>query len=180
MKSSIVGRRYAAALIDLAEQHRATEKIGRDLSDLVASWEESAELREVFDNPSVNQAQRRAIVEALSRRMAFTPVLINTLLMLADRRRMRFLPEIAGSFHELAEERSGQIRAEVTTAAAMPESYFIELQKALCDVTGKTVILDKKQDPSLIAGVITRVGDKVFDGSVRNHLQELKEELLSR
>lgn len=180
MSSTTIGRRYATALVELAEQHRATEKIGHDLTDLATSWEASKELQDVFDNPSVNAAQRRAIVEALSRRMALTPVLTNTLLMLADRRRMRFLPEIKDAYLALAEEKSGQIRAEVVTATAMPESYFIELQKALCDVTGKKVVLDKKQDPSLIAGVITRVGDKIFDGSVRRQLQELKDELLSR
>lgn len=61
----------------------------------------------------------------------------------------------------------------------MPEKYYVELQKVLEKVTNKKVVVVRKQDPEIIAGVITRVGDKVFDGSVRNRLTELKEQLLA-
>jgi F-type H+-transporting ATPase subunit delta len=92
---------------------------------------------------------------------------------------MRHLPEVAAAFEELVEDRTGRVRAEVTSASALPDAYYEQLQKALGEVTGKQVILVKKQDPTLIAGIVTRVGDKVFDGSLRNRLNELKEELLA-
>ena len=88
--------------------------------------------------------------------------------------------QLAAAFNVLAQSTTGQVEAEVTTAAPMPEKYYLELQKVLEKVTGKKVVVVRKQDPSIIAGVITRVGDKVFDGSVRNRLTELKEQLLAQ
>lgn len=70
------------------------------------------------------------------------------------------------------------MRAEVTTAAELPEAYFTELKQTLERVTGKQVVVTHKVDASLIGGVVTRVGDQVFDGSVKNRLSELKDELL--
>jgi F-type H+-transporting ATPase subunit delta len=179
MRASAVDRRYARALLDLAEESKQTDKIARDLQDLRAAWEASAELRNVFENPGFSTEARKKIVDALAKRMGLTPVLMNTLFLLSDRRRLRYVPEIAEAFTDLAESKSGRVRVTVTTASPLPEKYFIELQKVLETATGRKVVLDKHEDPSIIAGVVTRIGDKVFDGSVGNRLVELKETLLS-
>ena len=100
-------------------------------------------------------------------------------MMLSDRRRMRFVGEIADCFQLLAEESSGKVRAEVTVAAELPAEYFSELGRTLQAVTGKQVIVEKRVDPAIIGGVIARIGDQVFDGSIRNRLSELREELRS-
>ena len=102
----------------------------------------------------------------------------STLLLLADRGRLRNVPEIAAAFQELAELRAGKLRAEVTTAVPMPDAYYAEIQKAIETATGRQVVVAKNQDPSIIAGVVTRVGDKVFDGSLKARLREMREQLL--
>lgn len=179
MKSSLVGRRYARALLDLAEQQNQTDRVAKDLSDFADSFEKSRELRTVFENPDVARAARQKVLTAVLDRMAVAPIVKATLLMLADRNRLGHIAEVAAAFEQLAEARAGKVRAEVTSATALDDAYYLELQKALESAIGKKVVLVKKTDPSLIAGVVTRVGDRVFDGSVRSKLRELSEELLA-
>ncbi len=180
MKSSIIGRRYGSALFELAEEQKLTAKIEKELNDFVAVWEESRDLRDVFENPKVTSEGRKKVLVDVLQRLGASTLLKNTLSLLSDRRRMRHVPEVAAAFQSLVEARTGKVRAEVTSAAPLPDSYYEQLEKVLAEVTGKQVILVRKQDPSLIAGVVTRVGDKIFDGSLKNRLSELKEELLAR
>lgn len=179
MSIGTLARRYAKALLELAEDQGKVEPIGKELASLREAWDASEDLRDVFENPAVGAEQRKAVVEALAKRMGLSATVKNTVLLLSDRRRVRHLPEVVEAFERLAEQKSGRIRAEVTTASAMPDSYFHELQKALESVTGKKVVLVKNEDPSLIGGVVTRVGDRVYDGSLRARLNELEEELLA-
>jgi F-type H+-transporting ATPase subunit delta len=103
----------------------------------------------------------------------------NALRLLARRRRLSALPDIAKRLSTLADEKAGIVRAEVTSATALPESIFTQLQEKLEKATKKKVVLERKQDPSLIAGMITRIGDNTIDGSVAGRLHELERQLLS-
>ena len=177
---SAVGRRYGRALLELAAEQNQLDPVGRQLADLKMTWSESEELREVFENPSVSAQDRRNVVDALAGKLGLGPIVKNTFKLLSDRRRTRSLPEVIDAYEKLAEERSGTLRAEVITAVAMSEAYYSQLQRTLEQVTGKKVTLQKREDPSIIGGVVTRVGDKVFDGSVKTRLIELEDELLQR
>jgi F-type H+-transporting ATPase subunit delta len=179
VRSSSVGRRYAKALLSLADEQKQTARIQKELADFAETWNASAELRGVFENPKVDEASRKKVLGALLDRMAASPLVKNGLSLLAERGRLRHVPEIAEGFASMASARTGTVTAEVTSATALPETYFNELKNALEKATGKKVVLVKKQDPSLIAGVVTRVGDRVIDGSVRTRIQELQEELLA-
>jgi F-type H+-transporting ATPase subunit delta len=179
VKSSSVGRRYARALIDLAEANKQTERVAKDLTDFADSFAKSKDLRDIFENPQITKESRKKVLGTLLDRMAVAPVVKSALLLLSDRGRLRYIGEIAEAFQTISESRAGRVRAEVTTAVAMPEAYFTEITKVLEGATGKKVVLIKKQDPSIIAGVVTRVGDKIFDGSVRTRLGELKERMLA-
>ena len=179
MRSSSVGRRYARALLALADEQKTTARVQKELTEFAETWEASAELRGVFENPKVDEASRKKVLTALLDRLAASPLVKNGLSLLAERGRLKHLPEIAESFAQLASARTGTVTAEVTSATALPDAYFNELKGALEKATGKKVVLVKKQDPSLIAGVVTRVGDRVIDGSVRTRLTELQEELLA-
>ncbi len=180
MKSSIIGRRYGAALFELAEEQKLTAKIEKELTDFVETWEGSRELRDAFENPKVSADARKKILGAVLAKLGASVLLKNTLSLLSDRRRMRHVPEVAAAFQSFVEARTGKVRAEVTSASPLPDAYYAQLEKVLGEVTGKQVIVVRKEDPSLIAGVVTRVGDKIFDGSLKNRLSELKEELLTR
>jgi F-type H+-transporting ATPase subunit delta len=175
-----IARRYAKALLELADEQNAVDKVQRDLLELVQNWEASRELREVFENPAVSSEARRKVIEGLANRMGMSVLLKNTLMLFSDRRRMRHVPDLAEAFQTLAEAKSGKVRAEVVSARGLSETYYTQLREALESVTGRKVVLVKRQDPSLIGGVVTRVGDQVFDGSIKTRLDELKDELLNR
>ena len=121
MKSSLVGRRYARALLDLAEQAKQTERVAKDLTDFADSFEKSRELRTVFESPEVSRVSRQKVLSAVLERMAVAPIVKSALLMLADRGRLRHIGEIAAAFEQLAETRAGKVRAEVTSATALDE-----------------------------------------------------------
>jgi F-type H+-transporting ATPase subunit delta len=179
MIGSAVGKRYATALYELAEGEKATDRIGKDLAGLAESWRANAELRTVFENPQFTLEAKRNVILALAERAGVHPLFKNTLLLLADRRRLKHLPEIADAFERIAERRSGRIRAEIVTAAKLPERYYEELERTLKQATGKDVVLVRREDPSLIGGVVTTVGGRVYDGSLKNRLRELRSQLLA-
>ena len=180
MKASPIGRRYGRALLELAVDNESIPKIRKDLEGLVETWNGSDELQSTFENPAISGEARRNIVDALGKRMMLSTETINTLKLLADRRRVRHLPEIAEAFIELAEAREGRVVAEVTTAAPLTSVFKGKLQAELEKAIGKKVVMVEKHDPELIAGVVTRVGDKVFDGSVRHRLRQIEEQLAAR
>ncbi len=179
MMGSAVGKRYATALYDLAEEKKATAEIGRNLADLAAAWEVSDDLRNVFRNPQFGADAKRGVVKALTERLRCHATVKSTLLMLADRGRLEHLSEISDAFERLAERRSGRIRAEVVTAHELPESYYTKLSATLKQATGKEVVLLRREDPSLIGGVVTTIAGRVFDGSIKNRLRGLRSQLLS-
>lgn len=177
---SAIGRRYGKALLELASEQGQADKVEKDLQDLKKAWESSEELREIFQNPSVSQVDRGKVVDALAGRMGFAPVVKNTVKLLSDRGRTKYLIEVIDAYDRLSQAKAGRVRAEVITATPMPEAYFTQLQRTLEQVTGKKVTLVKREDPSIIGGVVARVGDKVFDGSIKARLGELEQELLER
>jgi F-type H+-transporting ATPase subunit delta len=179
MSVSVIGKRYAKALIQLAGEQSLVERFGRDLRDFASSWDQGRELRAVFENPGVTQENRRAVLREIAQQTGMHEQVQHLLLLLSDRGRMGHLPEVADAYDAMAEARSGKVRAEITSASELPAGYYAELERVLRDVTGKQVVLVHKVDPSLIAGVVTRIGDRVYDGSVKSRLSELKDELLS-
>jgi F-type H+-transporting ATPase subunit delta len=176
---SAVARRYAKALHALAIEEKSVERTQRELTAFADAWDQSAELRAVFENPAFSPEARKAVVVSLAQRLGAGRMLVNALSMLADRRRLRNVREIADAFTSKVEEASGRVQAEVITAAPLPEAYYAELAKVLKTAVGRDVTITKKVDPTLIGGVVTRVGDTVFDGSLTNRLADIKAELLA-
>jgi F-type H+-transporting ATPase subunit delta len=177
MSIGTLAKRYARAVLELANEAGQLETVGRELAEFATLWSESEELRAIFANPDIKQSDRKAILAEVATRSGLSQLTRNSVLYIADQGRIAALPQIAKAFAELAGGKSGLVLAEVTSAAPLSEAYYAQLQKTLEHVTGHKVALDKKTDPSLIAGVVTRVGDKVFDGSIRSRLADLKDTL---
>jgi F-type H+-transporting ATPase subunit delta len=88
------------------------------------------------------------------------------------------LPAIAQLLREMSDAKQGILRAEVTTAVRLSDAYYAKLQAQLEKMTGQRVAIDKREDPSILAGVIARIGDRVYDGSLRSRMTELGQSLL--
>ncbi|MGA7124592.1 MAG: ATP synthase F1 subunit delta [Polyangiaceae bacterium] len=175
MSVSIVARRYAKALLELGAEHGDLDRLVDEIAAFAAAWETSADLRNAIENPLVPHAAKKAVVGELAERLGASATVRNTMLLLVDRRRTATLPYLARMLRELADERKGVVRAEVTTAAPLSDAYYARLQLQLEKMTGKRVAIDRRTDESLIAGIVTRIGDRVVDGSLRTRLQSLRD-----
>ncbi len=176
---SAVGRRYAKALMDLVREQGQLDSVLRDVGSLSDAWKESAELRDLVRNPVVPKPALKGAVDAVMEKLGVSKVVRNTVNLLADKGRLPQLEEVLHALEELAEAETGRVRVEVTSAQPLSDAYYARLTERLQRVTDRQVVLVKKQDPSLIGGVVTRVGDQVFDGSLSNRLSELRETLLA-
>ena len=119
------------------------------------------------------------MLEEIARRLAVSRVLRNFLLLLLERGRIAALPGIVREFRALADQQAGRIRVQVTCARPLDPGVELRLKSALEKRSGKQVVLEKHEDASLIGGIVTQVGDLVYDGSVRTQLATLRHELLS-
>ena len=177
MSVQTVARRYASALADvILERDEA-----REVRDELIAWHElfrsSPNLQEVFRNPTIALDQKRAVLNRLIERGEPRPATVNFLKVLLQNQRLTELGEINRKLAEILDQRAGMVAATVTTARAVPESAQRELHAQLLSLTGKKVRIDFATDPDLIGGLVTRIGSTVYDGSVRNHLQQIKEKM---
>jgi F-type H+-transporting ATPase subunit delta len=178
MSVSIVARRYAQALLELGAETGTLDRLVEEMSTIASAWETSPDFRNAMENPLVAHDAKKAVMNELCEQIGATPTTRHALLLLVDRRRAPALPYVAQVLRELADARKGVLRAEVTTAAPLSDAYYARLQAQLEKMTGKKVVVDKKTDTSLIAGVVTRIGDRILDGSLRTRLQSLKDSLM--
>ena len=178
MSASIVARRYAQAVLELGDDASALDGFVQDTDALATAWKGSPELRNALENPLISHPAKKAVMADLATTLGVSPTIRDLALLLVDRRRARVLPTLSETLRKLVDERKGLVRAEVTAAATLPEAYYARLQSQLEKITGMRVVVERKTDPALIGGVVTRIGDRVFDGSIRARLNAMRDALL--
>ena len=178
MIPGVIAKRYATALLELGSEAGQLDAVVDELNRAAETYQASAELRAAFEDPLVPIAAKKAILDELGQRLGVGTTTKNALGLLLDRRRIRALPAIAGRLKEMADLKRGILRAEVLTAMPLPEEYFVALQAQLERVTGRRIALDRRLDPTLICGVVARVGDTVYDGSLLARLRQIKDSML--
>ena len=180
MTSRGAAKRYAKALFDVASKEADIQQVGRELAgfaQLVAGHEG---LARVLVNPAIPAVRKRGVVEQLfAQGGTLTPVLSKILLLLAERDRLLLLPEMAKAYEALLMAHAKVVRAELTTAVALPADRVRALQQGLANMTGSQVQLEARIDPKIIGGAVARIGSRVYDGSVTTQLQKVKERLVS-
>ena len=178
MSARSLSRRYAHALFDVLRTSGGAEQAAADLNAIGAAVRDHAELRLVLETPTVSVQKKTAIVEALlAAAGGISQEVRRMVLMLADRDRLMLLPGIADAYAELALEASRVMPAEVTTAAPLSDETRAALTRALASATGADIRLSERVDPAIIGGVVARVGSLVFDASVSNQLEKMRQKL---
>jgi F-type H+-transporting ATPase subunit delta len=177
MSVQTVARRYATALADVVIQQSEAREVQREL----VAWEEllqtNSNLREVFANPTIALDQKRAVLNKVIEMAKPRPTTANFLKVLLQNQRLTELGEINRKFAQIMDDRGGMVAATVTTARAVPQDAQAKLHDKLTTLTGMKVRIDFATDPELIGGLVTRIGSTVYDGSVRNQLQQIKEKM---
>ncbi len=170
--------RYARALLDVAIRESDAAKVERDLAGFVDLVNANAELKTVLLSPRVPAAARRNLVARLVTNTGTAAPLAKLLVMLAERGRIELLPDLLEVYRERQLAYNNIVRGSVTSAAPLAPEKLKALEHSLASATGKQVQLDVAVDPSIIAGVVARIGSTVYDGSVRTQLQRMKQQLV--
>ncbi|MEP6924394.1 MAG: ATP synthase F1 subunit delta [Pyrinomonadaceae bacterium] len=178
MSVETVARRYATALADVVTKNGETEAVKNELEQFQDLMNQSPQLAEVFRNPAVPHEQKNQLLETLLARTKPIKTTANFLRILLKNARLGDLNAVNKRFAAVLEERAGMVSADVTTAAPLSADQQTALQTRLQTVTGKKVNLNFKINPEIIGGVITRIGSTIYDGSVKNQLEELREQMI--
>jgi F-type H+-transporting ATPase subunit delta len=168
---------YATALADIALEQGAADPVKKQLEDFGAAYAESAELRSVLSSPAVERATKHGVIEKLAARMGASRIVRNFLFILTDNQRTHLLPEILHTFEAVIRQRQGMAEAEVASAAELTASQKASLQQTLERLTGKKIQAKYSLDPALLGGAVVRIGDTIYDGSVKSRLNKMRARL---
>jgi F-type H+-transporting ATPase subunit delta len=172
--------RYARAFADVVTSaHLDTASIDKQLSDFIATWTGSLELREFFINPAIASAQKVAILDKLNATLGMQKELRNLLAVLINNDRIGSVCEVAEAYRAELQERLGIRQAEVVTARELGEAERGALVIEIGKLAGSRVEASFKLDKSILGGTVVRIGSTVYDGSVRGRLERLKGQLIS-
>jgi F-type H+-transporting ATPase subunit delta len=181
MSQSAVARRYASALSELSEEKGALDAVAADLSSFRFLLASHPVLAETLENPAFSREERRAVVDRILARGKAHGLSRNFLFLLVDKNRVAALPEIVDAFSAFHDARRGRVRAVVTSAVPLDRATLSALEAQVKKLSSaKEVLLDTRVDPAILGGIVTRVGDTVFDGSIRTQLSRMKHQLLGQ
>ena len=175
MSANAIARRYAKALVQLGAEEGAVDKFYGELTAVEALFAAHPELGAVLSNPAYGVDAKQAILADLAAKGNISTTPRNFLLLLLERNRLSCLPQIIASYSAQADELSGVVRPVVTSALPLTDAQVAEIKSALVKNTGKKVELKVAVDAALIGGVTTKIGDKLFDGSVKTQLKRIED-----
>jgi F-type H+-transporting ATPase subunit delta len=179
MTNKTAATRYARAILDVAIKEKSNlEQIEQELADFTALVDAQPTLKKVLLNPAVPVQRKRAAVAELMKLAKASPMVSKLLVLLAERDRLILLPDLADSYRNRLADYRQIVRAEVTTAAPLAPDRVQQIQKSLADVTGQSVTLQTRVDPSIVGGLVAKVGSVVYDASVTRQLEKLRDRLL--
>lgn len=171
--------RYAMALLSLADDKRAAEpgvldRIAADLERLLGLWRDDAGFRDFIADPRLDAAKQRAGAFAILDRVGIGTEVKNLIGVMITNRRLAALPQVAQAFGALLAERRGQQTAEVTTAHPLTETQRAQIVARLTEAGYSGIRLSEHLDPSILGGLIVRIGSRLYDNSIKSKLQRLQ------
>lgn len=177
---SVVALRYANAFADVTRSRQLnTASIERQLADFKSIMADSHDLREVLMDPSIPQAQKLKVLNAIAGRLEMATEARNFLAVIIDHQRLDEFDEILSEYHAISDEQSGMVDAEITSARDLIPADRAELESQVEKLAGGRARTTYHQDATLLGGVVVRIGSTVYDGSIRAQLQQLKQRLVS-
>jgi F-type H+-transporting ATPase subunit delta len=177
---SVIALRYAHAFSSVVVSHGIdTVAAQRQLQDFNATFQGSRELREVLMNPAIAGEQKLRVLDAIAGKIGMMPQVRNFIAVIMDQQRLAELDEILAEYHAVASEQSGIAEAVITSARTLGDEDRAGLEANVAKLAGGRVRATYLEDPSLLGGVVVRIGSTVYDGSIRAQLQQLKQKLVS-
>lgn len=177
MNEDQVASRYARAVFEIGEESGRLIELSSEIA-LFAQQFANKELSVPLTDPVIGESRRFSMIEALGARLGLGTTTINTLKLLARRRRLPALPGIARELQSLTDQRQGLVRVKVTSAKPLSDAYYERLVGELEQSLQRKVALEKTVDPELIAGLLVQIGNNTIDGTVSGRLESYEHQLL--
>ncbi len=177
MKSASL--QYANAFADIAISQGAPQTAAKQLADFGDAFAESGELRNFLISPAVEMEDKHGVIEKIVARQRYAKIVRNFLFVIVDHHRSHMLPEIVAAVESVVRQRQGIADAEVTSAVELSSAQKTALATTLGRLTGKKVEPKFSLDSTLLGGAVARVGDTIYDGSLRTRLTEMRARLSS-
>jgi len=174
----MIARRYAKALVNLAENEKDLDNTGKHLTAISEIYKENSELRQVLSDTKVSSGVKLGILKEVIKKIKASKLVDTFSRYLLAKRRIDFLPDIERAFNLLLQEKLGRIEAKVTTASELPKETVKKLVDAISGYTGKEVEVNVTIDTSIIGGIVTRIGSTVIDGSIQTHLNQIRQSII--
>jgi F-type H+-transporting ATPase subunit delta len=173
-----VANRYARALADVVARTGDYRSVERELGDFVAVYRESAELRDLFETPAVPLEDKKKVLEVILPRLGTSTTTANFLRVVLSKYRMKALEEMDQAFQRIANQRLGVVRVKVFSAQALRETERGAVSARFEEVTGRRVEVEFQEQAELLGGILAQIESTVYDGSVRGHLQRIRQRLM--
>jgi F-type H+-transporting ATPase subunit delta len=174
-RTSGVAERYAQALFSLAQEQNVTDAVADALQNFAGMIEESADLKRLVLSPVFSAEEQLKAVSALLGKYGFGGITANFIKLVAAKRRLFVLPDMIRAFADLNDRAKGVTRAAVTVAAPLSSDHSAALEEALRQVSGgKTVKVNVNVDPSIIGGIVVKLGSRMVDASLKTKLNSLR------
>jgi len=174
LKETAVARRYARALVEKYPAALDLEAIGRDLTAFSLLFEAERTLKMTMMNPSIPSGAKEAILAGVMGKMGLADPSQKGLALILAKGRLGLIRFVAAEFERISFQALGKVRAVVTSAGPLTDAEKDSLRKSLTAFSGKEAVMETRVDPSLIGGVVARIGSVVYDGSVANQLKTLR------
>jgi F-type H+-transporting ATPase subunit delta len=165
---------YAKAFADIAIAQGAPQTAVKQLADFGEAFVESPELRNFLGSPAADTQAKHRVIDKIIAQQGAGRIVRNFLFVILDHHRAHMLPEIIASVQEVVRQRQGIAEAEVSSAVELSSAQKTELAKTLSRLTGKRIEPKYSLDPALLGGALARVGDTIYDGSLRSRLAEMR------
>ena len=173
IEASVAGR-YASALFELATELNKTREVESDLAKFQSLYDASEDLTRMVRSPVISADEQANAVSAILTKVQADPVSINFFKLLARNRRLFAAPDMIKSFRAIAARARGEVTAEVASAVALNDPQVAELKRTLKEKVGKDVTLSQRVDPSLLGGLIVKIGSRMIDSSLKTKLANMR------
>ena len=173
-----IANRYARALADVVSQSGEYRAVQTDLENFLAAYQLSPDLREALDSPAVPLDGKVKVLETIGARLEISKVAASFIRVLVTNYRIGLLPEVCTAFTRVVNQRLGVVSVKVFSATALSEGEQRTLRARFEQVTQKRVMMEFHLDAGLLGGIQARIHSTVYDGSVRGHLDRIREQLL--
>ena len=174
----MIARRYAKALVNLAEKEKDLDNVGKNLTAITEVYKENSELKQVLSDTKVSSRVKQEILKDVLNTIKTSKLVDTFSRYLLAKRRIDILPDIERAFNLLLQEKLGRIEANVTAAYELPKETVKKLVNAISGYSGKEVKVNVAIDPSIIGGMVTRIGSTVIDGSIKTHLNKIRQSII--